>query len=102
MASVYIPSPLRRLTGGRGQTASAARSIREMLDDLERQFPGMKAELCDERGDVRSFINTFVNGTEIRQLRGLDTPLADADEVSIIPAMAGGLFTMEMSAWPEE
>ncbi len=90
MVSVYIPSPLRRLTGGQAQAAVGARSIRELLDGLDRQFPGIKAELCDERGDVRSFINTFVNGTEIRHLRGLDTPLAEQDQVSIIPAMAGG------------
>lgn len=91
MATVYIPTPLRRLTDGQARVTVTARSIRELLEGLERRFPGIKTELCDERGDVRSFINTFVNGTEIRQLRGLDTPLADSDDVSIIPAMAGGL-----------
>ncbi|HEV8354037.1 MAG TPA: ubiquitin-like small modifier protein 1, partial [bacterium] len=90
MVSVYIPSPLRRLTGGQTHITAAARSVRDLLDELDRAFPGMRAELRDETGEVRSFINTFVNGTEIRQLRGLDTPLAETDEVSIIPAMAGG------------
>ncbi|MGH2348540.1 MAG: cystathionine beta-synthase [bacterium] len=91
MVSVYIPSPLRRLTGGQTRATVAAKSIRDLLDGLEREFPGMKAELSDDRGEVRSFINVFKNGTEIRQLRGLETPLADTDEVSIIPAMAGGV-----------
>lgn len=100
MVSVYFPSPLRRLTGGVGRVTVSARTIRELLDALERQFPGVKAEVCDERGEVRSFINTFVNGNEIRQLGGLDTPLAETDEVAIIPAMAGGL-PPEVRAWPE-
>ena len=91
MVSVYIPSPLRRWTDGQGRADVPARSVRELLDGLEGRFPGIKAEVCDERGAVRSYINTFVNGTEIRQLAGLDTPLADDDDVSIIPAMAGGM-----------
>lgn len=91
MASVYLPSPLRRLTQGEGRAAVSARTVRELVDGLDRRFPGIKAELCDETGQIRSYINTFVNGAEIRQLAGLDTPLADDDEVSIIPAMAGGV-----------
>lgn len=95
MATVYVPSPLRRMTGGQSKIQANGRSVRELLTALERQYPGIRQQVCDETGDVRSFINVFVNGTEIRQLQGLATPLGDADEVSIIPAMAGGL-----TAWP--
>ncbi|HET6947002.1 MAG TPA: cystathionine beta-synthase [bacterium] len=90
MATVYIPTPLRRLTGGQPKVMVPAASVREALDRLEQQFPGIRAELCEESGEVRSFINVFVNGTEIRQLAGQRTPLREADELSIIPAMAGG------------
>src|SRR5437867_13151146 len=91
MTTVYIPTPLRRTTGGQSKVEAAGRSVRALLDALERTYPGIRQQLCDETGEVRSFINVFVNGTEIRQLEGLSTPLQDADEVSIIPAMAGGL-----------
>src|SRR3972149_11938576 len=90
MATVYTPPPLRRLTGGQPRVMVPAASVREALDRLEQQFPGIRAELCEESGEMRSFINVFVNGTEIRQLAGQRTPLREADELSIIPAMAGG------------
>lgn len=90
MATVYVPSPLRRLTGGQSKLSVQGKTIRELLTGLERQYPGIRQQVCDETGEVRSFINVFVNGTEIRQLQGMATPLKDADEVSIIPAMAGG------------
>src|SRR2546427_11807449 len=91
MATVYVPTPLRQATGGRGKLAASGRTVKQLLDGLERTYPGIRQQLCDETGEVRSFINVFVNGTEIRQLEGLSTPVQDADEVSIIPAMAGGL-----------
>ena len=91
MAIVYIPTPLRQATGGRSKLTASGRTVKELLDGLERIYPGIRQQLCDETGEVRSFINVFVNGTEIRQLAGLLTPVQDADEVSIIPAMAGGL-----------
>src|SRR5437899_7635364 len=91
MTTVYIPTPLRRTTGGQSKVEAAGRSVRVLLDALERTYPGIRQQLCDETGEVRSFINVFVDGTEIRQLEGLLTPVQDADEVSIIPAMAGGL-----------
>src|SRR2546428_4758333 len=91
MATVYVPTPLRQATGGRSKLTASGRTVKELLDGLERTYPGIRQQLCDETGEVRSFINVFVNGTEIRQLEGLLTPVQDADEVSIIPAMAGGL-----------
>lgn len=90
MAMVYVPAPLRRVTGGQGKVSAAGKNVREALEALDRQFPGFRRELCDDAGEVRSFINVFVNGVEIRTLQGLNTPLREADEVSIIPAMAGG------------
>ncbi len=90
MATVYLPTPLRRITGGQGKVEAAAGTVGELLDALNQRFPGLKREMLDDRGEVRNFINVFVNGTEIRQLRGLRTPLKETDEVAIIPAMAGG------------
>jgi molybdopterin synthase sulfur carrier subunit len=87
---VYVPTPLRRVTGGQSTVRVAGSTVGEVLDALERQYPGIRPQLFDEDGQVRTFINVFVNGTEIRQLEGLATPLREADEVSIIPAMAGG------------
>src|SRR2546428_10065249 len=93
MATVYVPTPLRQATGGRSKLTASGRTVKELLDGLERTYPGIRQQLCDETGEVRSFINIFVNGTEIRQLEGLSTPVQDGDEVSIIPAMAGGAKT---------
>jgi cystathionine beta-synthase len=90
MATVYVPTPLRRLTAGQGKVSVAGTTVAEVLDALERAFPGMAQELRDADGGVRGFINIFVNGTEIRQLHGEATRVGEADEVSIIPAMAGG------------
>lgn len=90
MATVYIPAPIRRITGGHGRVSASGATVRDVLNDLERQYPGVRSQLFDQGGEVRSFINVFVNGTEVRQLQGLNTPVRDVDEVSIIPAMAGG------------
>jgi molybdopterin synthase sulfur carrier subunit len=64
--------------------------VRELIEDLERRYAGIKARLCDESGEVRRFVNIFVNDEDIRFLQGLDTELKEGDEVSIIPAIAGG------------
>ncbi len=90
MPIVYVPTPLRRITGGHSTVRVSGSTVGEVLEALDRQYPGIRPQLFDEGGQVRTFINVFVNGTEIRQLQGLATPLQDADEVSIIPAMAGG------------
>lgn len=90
MAHVYLPSPLRRLTNGQAKVVAPGHTVDEALAALERQYPGLREQLREPSGDVRSFINVFVNGTEIRALQGHATPLSDTDEISIIPAMAGG------------
>jgi molybdopterin synthase sulfur carrier subunit len=90
MATVFLPTPLRRLTEGKSKLEVEASTVAELVDVLERDYPGMRERLCDETGEIKRFINLFVNGEEIRTLQGLNTPIEDGDEVSVIPAMAGG------------
>lgn len=90
MARIYLPTPLRRLTRGQSRVMAEGRTVEEALAELERQYPGLREQLREPSGEVRRFINVFVNGTEIRMLQGPATPIEDADEVSIVPAMAGG------------
>jgi molybdopterin converting factor small subunit len=90
MAQIYLPSPLRRLTQGQARVAAGGQTVGEALVDLERRYPGLREQLREPTGEVRRFINVFVNGTEIRMLQGPDTPVGERDEVSIVPAMAGG------------
>jgi sulfur-carrier protein len=87
---VRIPTPLRRFTGGAEEVAVGGASIGSAIEDLEGKFPGIKERLCDEQGRVRRFVNIYVNGDDIRFLSSLDTPVKDGDEVSIVPAIAGG------------
>ena len=90
MATVRIPTPLRKLTAGKEEVLAAGTTIGEILVDLERQFPGIKARICDDTGAVRRFVNIFANEEDIRFLANLDTAVKDADEISIVPAIAGG------------
>ena len=90
MATIRIPTPLRRLTGGQAKVQASGGTIAEMVQVLDKNYPGLKDRLVDETGEIKRFVNVFVNGTEIRTLQGEATALADGDEVSIIPAMAGG------------
>jgi molybdopterin/thiamine biosynthesis adenylyltransferase/molybdopterin converting factor small subunit len=90
MATVRIPTPLRKLTDGKDEVQVQGATVRAALDDLERLHPGIRARICDEAGAVKKFINLFANDEDIRGLQNLDTPLRDADELSIVPAIAGG------------
>jgi len=90
MATVRIPSPLRRYTNGQSKVESQGANINELISNLEAQYPGIKSRLCEENGQIKRYVNVFINETEIRTLQGAETPLTDKDEVSIIPAMAGG------------
>ncbi|WP_024015101.1 ubiquitin-like small modifier protein 1 [Aquifex aeolicus] len=87
---VRIPTPLRRLTNGQGEVEVEAKSVREAIEKLEEQFPGIKERLVDENGELRKFVNLYVNDEDIRFLKGLDTELKDGDTLSIVPAIAGG------------
>ncbi|MGH7227646.1 MAG: MoaD/ThiS family protein [Nitrospiraceae bacterium] len=90
MIKVRIPTPLRPLTRGQGEIEAKASSIAEMIDNLNATHPGLKDRLCDEKGELRRFVNIYVNEEDIRFLKGKDTSLQDGDEVSIVPAIAGG------------
>ncbi|MBI2323007.1 MAG: MoaD/ThiS family protein [Chloroflexi bacterium] len=87
---VRVPTPLRGLTGNQAKVTAAGATVREVLEDLDRQFPGLRQNLYDEKGDLRSFINIYLNDEDIRHLSGEGTPVDDGDEVSIMPAIAGG------------
>ncbi|MEY4705652.1 MAG: hypothetical protein RL042_1857 [Nitrospirota bacterium] len=90
MIKVRIPTPLRPLTKGLGEVETVAASITEMIDTLNTSHPGIKDRLCDETGELRRFVNIYVNEEDIRFLKGKETSLKSGDEVSIVPAIAGG------------
>lgn len=87
---VRIPQPLQKLTGGKELVEASGANVKSLIDDLEKNFPGMKGRICDDSGRVRRFINIYINEEDIRFLQGDATELKDGDEVSIIPAIAGG------------
>ena len=87
---VRIPTPLQRLTSGQGQVTCDGTTVTELLNDLDRRYPGVKERICDSQGKLRRFVNIFVNEEDIRFLQGDQTAIKDGDEVSIIPAIAGG------------
>lgn len=90
MATVLVPTPLRRLTGGQSKLTVAADNVGQVLHALDGQYPGLAEKLFDGEGNVKRFINVFLNDDEIRTLQGLNTPVGEDDKVSIVPAMAGG------------
>ncbi len=87
---VKIPTPLRRLTDQASSVNAEGGDVSELIESLESAYPGIKARLCDENGELRHFVNVFVNGEDIRYLDGVATTLSSGDEVSIVPAVAGG------------
>ena len=90
MATVLVPTPLRRLTGGQGKLTVEGETISALIQALEKQYPGIAEKVLDGEGNVKRFINVFVNESEIRTLQGLATVVKTNDQVSIVPAMAGG------------
>lgn len=87
---VRIPTPLRRYTANAEEVTTAGATIGAIVDELEGKFPGLKERLCDEHGRVRRFVNIYVNGEDIRFLSSLETAVKEGDEISIVPAIAGG------------
>jgi molybdopterin synthase sulfur carrier subunit len=90
---VRIPTPLKKLAGGQDVIKAEGKTVGEVLEWLTRTYPGLKERLQDEQGEVRRFINIYVNEEDIRFVLNLETPLKEGDRLSIIPAIAGGSFS---------
>ena len=88
--TVRIPTPLRRMTGGADKVELEVSDLSQMIDRLEANYPGVKERLLDEDGELRYFVNIYVNGEDIRFDQGLNTAIKSGDEISIVPAVAGG------------
>ena len=88
--NVRIPTPLRKLTQDKDAVQATGVTIQEIVDNLEKHYPGLKERLCDERGELRRFVNIYLNDEDIRFAPGRQTAVKDGDEISIIPAIAGG------------
>lgn len=87
--TVRIPTPLRTLTQGKDEVEAKGANVREIIEDLEKNYPGIRERLCDDKG-VRRFVNIYQNEEDIRFLESLDTKVKDGDSISIVPAIAGG------------
>lgn len=96
---VRIPTPLQPLTGSEPEVVANGETLAEVLADLEARFPGFKQRLYDDDGQLRRFVNIYVNDEDIRFLQGEDIPLAEGDEVSIVPAIAGGSALEAIVQW---
>jgi molybdopterin synthase sulfur carrier subunit len=90
MPSVRIPTPLRKLTNDLEVVQASGATITEIFRSLDQVFPGLKERICDEAGQVRRFVNVYVNDEDIRFLQEAATPVKETDEISIVPAIAGG------------
>ncbi len=87
---VRIPTPLRTLTNGLDEVTVEGKSVKEVIDNLETNYNGIKERLCDENGQIRRFINFYVNDEDIRFKDNQETQVSDGDQISIVPAIAGG------------
>jgi len=87
---VRVPAPLQKLTQNQTEVKANGATVKELIDNLAKSFPGIKERICDDTGKVRKFINIYVNEEDVRFLQLEETRLKDGDEVSIIPAIAGG------------
>ena len=88
--TVRIPTPLRRMTNGKDKVEVESTVLGELVDHLNSEFPGFKDRLVDEEGELRYFVNIYLNGEDVRFMDGLGTATSDGDEISIVPAVAGG------------
>lgn len=87
---VRIPTPLRRVTNGKDKVEVDGATLTEIIDGLDSEYSGLKERLVDEAGELRYFVNIYLNGEDVRFLQGLDTGTKSGDEISIVPAVAGG------------
>ena len=90
--TVQIPSPLRKLVNNQTQVEIEAINMRDLVDGLEEVYAGVKEKLVDENGEIRRYVNIYLNDEDIRFMRGIATPLNEEDVVSIVPAIAGGRY----------
>ena len=87
---VRIPTPLRRITNGQSKVEAEGSKLGDLIDHLDESYPGFRERLVDEAGELRYFVNIYLNGEDVRFLQGLDTSTNTGDEISIVPAVAGG------------
>lgn len=87
---VKIPTPLQKITENNAEVECNGKNIKEIIDCLEEKYPGIKERICDENGKIRRFVNIYVNEEDIRFLNGEQTEVKEGDDISIIPAIAGG------------
>ena len=90
MTNIKIPTPFRKFTNGESEVKGSGNTICELANNLDESCPGIKNRLLDEEGKIRKFVNIYVNGEDIRFLNGIDTKVNGSDEISIVPAVAGG------------
>jgi molybdopterin synthase sulfur carrier subunit len=90
MATIRIPAPLRKLTNNQEEVLIAGSSLAAVLDELNRLYPGLGGRILDEQGEIRRFVNIFVNDEDVRFLQEKETPVKESDIISIVPAIAGG------------
>jgi molybdopterin synthase sulfur carrier subunit len=88
--TVRIPTPLRKLTSDQPEVEVVGSDIESIIENLEANHPGIKERICDESGNIRRFVNIYLNDEDIRFLDGTATAVTDGDEISVIPAIAGG------------
>ena len=88
---VLIPTPLRQLTKNQAEVDAEGGTIKELIDFLGKNYGGLRERLCDENGKIRRFVNIYLNDEDIRFLKGEETVLKEGDQVSIVPAIAGGV-----------
>ena len=86
-----IPTPLRKMTNGQAKVEVDSTVLGELVEKLNSEFPGFKDRLVDEEGELRYFVNIYLNGEDVRFMDGLKTATSDGDEISIVPAVAGGI-----------
>lgn len=89
-ATVRIPTPLRKVTNGEDKASVNSGTMKDVMESLEQQFPGIKSRICEDTGELRSFVNVYINGEDIRFMDGMGSSVDSGDEVSIVPAVAGG------------
>lgn len=90
MVKIRIPTPLKKLTNNQAEISLEGRTILEIIDNFEREYPGIKERIVDENNEIRRFVNIYLNGEDVRFLDEKETEVKDGDEISIIPAVAGG------------